>query len=150
MSGTTTNRVRGGVTVELVSGVPEHIRLVETDEVLCGSEADADARLVAAEDDPLSDASVHLCPECVDAWLALSDDIDRASTVRCVCDRAEDGSVYKCGDLVRATDARALTHPVADGPAPVCPSCYEWLRNHPQNPVETPYEDAPSWVTTED
>lgn len=130
--------------VALAEEVPEHI-LVD-DEPLCGDVLDeADARVVEADRDPVADASLHLCPECRDEWARIEDDMDREPTVRCVADRADDGDLWKCAEVVPASRARALKHPRADEPLPVCPECYEWIRQNGANGVSTPFEDAPSW-----
>lgn len=134
------------VTVELVSGIPEHIRFRHAEESLCGADCtDEDARTLSAETDPLADSSLHLCPECADEWLDVVDSIEREETVRCAVDRADEGTLYTCCDVVAAEDARRLDHPDSDEPVPVCPSCYEWLREYPSNGITTPYEDAASW-----
>ncbi|MFC7232969.1 hypothetical protein ACFQMM_23220 [Saliphagus sp. GCM10025308] len=95
----------------------------------------------------MADASLHLCPDCADGWARIADETEREPTVRCVCDRAGDGHLWKCAEVVPTTVARALKHPAADGLAPVCLSCYEWILNHPLNDMGTPVEDAPTWAS---
>jgi hypothetical protein len=135
------------VTVKLTESTPEHIRFSDANTSFC--EADCtndDARCVPGDRDPVADASLHLCLECADEWARIVEDIEREPTVQCACDRIEDEHAWTCGRVVPVTVARALEHPAADGPAPVCPDCYEWVCNHPANEVSTPLEDAVAWA----
>ncbi|EMA17038.1 hypothetical protein [Haloarcula amylolytica] len=135
--------------LELVRGVPEHIRFYDDERSLCGADCTGgSARVVPDDQDPVAVASVYLCSDCADEWARVADETERESTVRCVCDRVEAGTIWKCARLVPASIARALHHPAADGPAPICPDCYEWIREHPVNSVEEPFDDAPSWTET--
>lgn len=127
--------------------VPEHIITSDEERALCGAVCnDEDARVVPADRDPVADASLHLCLDCADEWARIKDDVEREPTVRCACDRADGESLWTCAEVVSVRVARALHHPAADGPAPVCPSCYEWLLNHPKTDVSTSVEDAPTWA----
>lgn len=128
----------------LTKTVPEHI--LADERALCGTECeDADARVVHHERDPVTDGSLHLCHECANEWVRIEDDVTRALTVRCAVDRAEEGDIWTCCDVVSAEDARGLNHPDAEQPVPICPSCYEWLRDFPGNGVKTPYDEATPW-----
>lgn len=135
------------VFLELTETVPEHIVFNDDERALCKADCDGEeTRYVPAERGPLADASIHICHDCTDEWARIKDEVKREPTVRCACDRAEDGHLWKCGEVVPASVARALRHPAADGLVPVCPGCYNWLRDHPQTAVETPFEDAPTWA----
>lgn len=130
--------------VELLEDIPEHI-LVDGS-VLCGVICSgADARVVHHTQDPLADASIHICPTCVRRWESIVDDIDRTETVRCAVDRAGDGDLWTCCDVVAADEARRLEHPDADQPVPACRDCYNWLVNFPANDVTTQYAQAAAW-----
>ena len=139
------------VAIELVRGIPEHIRFYDDTRSLCGSDCSVEnARCVPADRDPMTVASVHFCSDCADEWARIADETEREPTVRCACDRVEDGTIWKCARLVPASISRALHHPDADGSVPICPDCYEWIREHPVNSVEEPFDEAPSWAETED
>jgi hypothetical protein len=74
--------------------------------------------------------------------------LERESTVQCACDRIEDGHASTCGEVVTVTLARALRHPDAEADyVPVCPDCYNWIRSHPMNEVNTPIEDVATWAS---
>ena len=130
------------VSIRLSKSVPEHI--LKDDETICSASTDSsDNRLLESDADPLSEASIHLCPDCADEWVDEETALNRAETVRCMCDRIEDGTAYRCGTVVTATEARALKHPdTEEAYVAVCPSCYEWLRNLPTTSVSLSYEDA--------
>jgi hypothetical protein len=135
----------------LTETVPEHICFSDSDTSLCEADcADKDTRYVPDDRDPVGDASVHLCADCADEWARIADETEREPTVTCACDRIEDGHVWKCGEVIPATVARALQHPDVDGGMmPVCPDCYDWVRSHPLNGVDTPIEDVAMWADIE-
>lgn len=136
--------------VELVEDVPEHIRFAESSTALCDAEIpdDCTSRTLPAVDDPLASASLHLCQDCANSWPDTVDTITRAATVRCNCDRIEDsGEVYTCGKTVSASAARAMKHPNSNAEyVPVCPDCYQWLKNQRVSSITTPYADAIPWT----
>jgi len=133
----------------LTEAVPEHIVTSDTEGSLCGAEChEADARVVPDDRDPVADASVHLCADCADEWARIADETEREPTVQCACDRIEVGHVWTCGEVVPESVARALRHPDADDEMmPVCPDCYDWVRSHPLNGVDTPIEDVATWAS---
>lgn len=136
------------ISLELVRGVPEHIRFYDNERALCGADCTGEsARVVPDDRDPVADASLYLCAECARAWEARAGTVGREPTVLCTCDRVEDGTLWKCAEVVPANIARALKHPAADGLAPVCTDCYHWIREHPLNDVDTPVEEAQTWAS---
>lgn len=149
MAPTSQTNPTDGHIVELLMNIPEHIILKESDTPLCDEsvDSDADRRTLSAEDDPLTDSSVHLCPDCADEWLDQEDTIIRAPTIQCLCDRIESNEVYQCSQTVDATEARALKHPQAETEfIPVCPDCYNWIKNRKVSSITQTYSDASSWA----
>lgn len=130
--------------IELSFDSDEHI--LADGEPLCATDAyGEDARVVHHSRDPLADASIHLCPTCARRWVRIRDEVARNETVRCAVDRCDNGTVYTCVEVIPATEARRLDHPDAAETVPVCPDCYEWLLDYP-NDISTPYEDAAPWA----
>lgn len=135
------------ITVSLTQAIPEHILCSNRESALCGANcANADQRVIPHDTDPIADASTHLCHPCMREWLRIEDHIHREVTVRCRCDRIIDGRPIRCTTVVGASDARALSHPNADGNQPVCRDCYQWIQQFPENTVKDPYEEAKPWT----
>jgi hypothetical protein len=133
----------------LTESTPEHIVTNNAEQSLCEVDCtNEDARVVPGDRSPVADASVHLCADCADEWARIEDETMREPTVRCACDRIEDGHAWTCGEVVPESVARALRHPDADDEMmPVCPDCYKWIRNLPSSGVETPVDEAPTWAS---
>lgn len=132
----------------MTESTPEHIHVSSDERTVCGTDrADEDARVVPDDRDPIVDSSIHLCPDCAVGWESIASEVKREKTVQCACDRIEDGHVWKCGEVVPVSVARALRHPdVDDEMVPICPDCYEWVRSQQLNEVDTPIEDAATWA----
>jgi hypothetical protein len=124
----------------------EHISISHDNTALCGASTCGDeSRIVADDSDPLSEASVHLCPDCADEWFELHEEVEREPTVQCQCMRREDSAFFECGTVTPATEARPMQHADREGLIPVCHDCYDWLDENTQSDI-VGFEQAQSWA----